>query len=152
MYISFKALETVVSCNDGNVRYLDVPSLQQTVCFNFDWPVNCAEQSPDSQLVAVVGDAVETVLERLAGHRDYGFAVRWSPDGRHLATASQDRTVQIYDCRNRSRPLCVLKTCLASVRSLRYTSDSKLLLMAESGMISWYHIIHVCVCVCNNCL
>lgn len=145
-----------MSSNDHTVRFLDIPTLQPTDCFKFDWPVNCALQNPAGQLLAAVGDSPECVLvdqhtgsvvERLNYadasnnhnssnsdcHELYGFAVQWSPDDRHLVAASQDGTVRIYDCRNWSKPFCHLQSRMASVRSLRFTSDGKLLIMAESG-------------------
>jgi len=35
-------------------------------------------------------------LLTLRGHTGYVFSVAWSPDGKRLATGSNDKTVQVY--------------------------------------------------------
>ena len=77
----------------------------------------------------------------MKGHHDYSFASAWNPDGRTFATGNQDKTCRIWDSRNLSEAVHVLKGNLGAVRSIRFTSDGKFLSMAEPA--DFVHIFDV---------
>ncbi|CAK7323886.1 unnamed protein product [Dovyalis caffra] len=55
----------------------------------------------------------------------------WHPDGVTSATGNQDKTCRIWDVRNLSKSLAVLKGNLGAIRSIRYESDGLYMAMAE---------------------
>ncbi|KAF8391719.1 hypothetical protein HHK36_024028 [Tetracentron sinense] len=67
----------------------------------------------------------------LCGHLDFSFASAWHPDGHTFATGNQDKTCRIWDIRNLSKSVAVLKGNLGAIRSIRYTSDGQFMAMAE---------------------
>ena len=67
----------------------------------------------------------------LCGHLDFSFASAWHPDGVTFATGNQDKTCRIWDARNLSKSVAVLKGNLGAIRSIRYTSDGRYMAMAE---------------------
>lgn len=67
----------------------------------------------------------------LKGHFDFSFASAWHPDGHIFATGNQDKTCRIWDIRNLSKSVAVLKGNLGAIRSLRFTSDGRFMAMAE---------------------
>lgn len=73
------------------------------------------------------------LVATLRGHQDYSFACAWSPNGNIIATGNQDKSTRLYDIRNTSTTLKVLVSELASPRSLRYSSDGKMLAVTEEG-------------------
>lgn len=106
--------------------------------------MNCYSQntsvSPDGKLFAVLGDSTECLIidthsgkvtGSLKGHLDYSFASAWHPDGQILATGNQDTTCRLWDIRNLSKSLAVLKGNMGAIRALRFTSDGRFLAMAE---------------------
>lgn len=130
----------IVGNNDAQVRLFDAANF---VCINdfcFPWSVNNASVSPDSKLMAVLGDSADClvsesytgkVIGTLKGHSDYSFASAWHPDGRILATGNQDTTCRLWDIRNMSQSLEVLKGNMGAVRALKFTSDGCFMAMAE---------------------
>lgn len=70
-------------------------------------------------------------LETLSGHLDFSFASAWHPDGVTFSTGNQDKTCRVWDIRNLSQSVAVLKGNLGAIRSTRYTSDGKYMAMAE---------------------
>jgi WD40 repeat protein len=62
---------------------------------------------------------------------DYSFASAWHPNGQILATGNQDTTCRLWDIRNLSQSIAVLKGRMGAIRALRFTSDGRFLAMAE---------------------
>lgn len=139
----------VFSSNDSYIRILDCATLRWTASHEFPFAVNCSATSPDTRLRAVVGDSEDVLITAadsgrteatLGGHRDYGFAVAWSDDARHVATGNQDQTVRIYDARNWGRALRVLPTRMAGCRALRFRpGDGAVLAAAEAA--DYVHLV-----------
>ena len=137
----------VFSSNDNTMRILDCHTNRFVKTHHFPWPVNCSATSPDGRLRLITGDdCASWVIDaetgakiiRLQGHRDYGFACDWSPDGFHVATGNQDRTVQIWDARKWKRPIHTIATEMAGVRSMHFSpvgGGKRVLLLAEPGDI-----------------
>lgn len=71
------------------------------------------------------------VLATLTGHLDFCFASAWHPNGHIFATGNQDTSCRLWDARNLSSSLAVLKGRIGAIRSLRFTSDGRFLAMAE---------------------
>ncbi|MCH90613.1 WD-repeat protein-like protein, partial [Trifolium medium] len=96
--------------------------------------------SPDGKLLLIVGDNPDSMLvdsqngkniAPLSGHLDFSFASSWNPDGVTFATGNQDKTCRIWDMRNLSKSVAVLKGNLGAIRSIRYSSDGKYMAIAE---------------------
>ncbi|KAH9626476.1 hypothetical protein KSS87_006436 [Heliosperma pusillum] len=130
----------IAANNDAQVRVFDAANF---ICLNrfcFPWSVNNTSTSPDGKLMAVLGDSSEClvsdsntgkVINTLKGHLDYSFASAWHPDGRVLATGNQDTTCRLWDIRNTSQSLDILKGRMGAIRALKFTSDGRFLAMAE---------------------
>ncbi|KAK1272970.1 hypothetical protein QJS04_geneDACA007886 [Acorus gramineus] len=140
----------MASNNDCGVRDFDMEKFQLAKHFRFPWPVNHTSLSPDRKLVVIVGDNADGLLvdsntgktiEDLRGHLDYSFASAWHPDGRTFATGNQDKTCRVWDVRNLSKSLAVLKGNLGAIRSIRYTSDGQFMAMVEPA--DFVHIFDV---------
>ncbi|KAJ8539757.1 hypothetical protein K7X08_014009 [Anisodus acutangulus] len=143
-------LHFMAANNDCGVREYDMEKFQLMNYFRFPWPVNHTSMSPDSKILTVVGDDLTGLLVdscngktigSIVGHLDYSFASAWHPDGRTFATGNQDKTCRIWDLRNLSAPTAVLKGNMGAVRSIRYSSDGRFLVMAEPA--DFVHIYNV---------
>ncbi|XP_049343017.1 uncharacterized WD repeat-containing protein C2A9.03-like [Solanum verrucosum] len=144
------ALHFIVSYNDSGVREFDMETFQQSNYFHFNLPVNHTSLSPDGRLLVVVGDDPEgmlvdsrngMVVSSLSGHVDYSYASAWHPDGQTFATGNEDNTCRIWDIRNLSKSVTVLKGTFGPIVSMRYTSDGKYMAMAEHE--DFVHIFYV---------
>ncbi|XP_020229892.1 uncharacterized WD repeat-containing protein C2A9.03 isoform X2 [Cajanus cajan] len=134
------SLRVITANNDSQVRVFDAENFASLGCFKYDWSVNNTSVSPDGKLLAVLGDSTECLIAdantgkitgSLKGHLDYSFASAWHPDGRILATGNQDTTCRLWDIRNLSQSMAVLKGRMGAIRALRFTSDGRFLAMAE---------------------
>eukprot|EP01018_Ginkgo_biloba_P033913 Gb_08016 [translate_table: standard] len=134
------ATRLITSNNDSFVRVFDTQGFTVLGRFLFPWPVNHTSISPDSKLLVIVGDSVDGLLAdsqsgkaiaTLKGHFDYSFASAWHPDGRIFATGNQDTTCRLWDVRNLSSSLTVLKGRIGAIRSIRFSSDGRFMAMAE---------------------
>ncbi|XP_057499368.1 uncharacterized WD repeat-containing protein C2A9.03-like isoform X2 [Actinidia eriantha] len=130
----------IASNNDCGVREYDMERFQLLSHFRFPWPVNHTSMSPDRKLITIVGDHPDGLLvdsrngnsvASVVGHLDYSFASAWHPDGQTFATGNQDKTCRVWDLRNLSLPIAILKGNMGAVRSVRFSSDGKFLVVAE---------------------
>jgi WD40 repeat protein len=71
------------------------------------------------------------VIGILKGHSDYSFASAWHPGGVVFATGNQDMTCRLWDSRYLGSSLAVLKGRIGAIRSIRFTSDGRFMMMAE---------------------
>ncbi|KAF4349107.1 hypothetical protein F8388_024375 [Cannabis sativa] len=136
--------------NDCGVRDFDMERFHLSKSFVFPWAVNHTSLSPDGELLVVVGDNQQGMLvdsqtgktvKHLRGHLDFSFASAWHPDGITFATGNQDKTCRLWDVRNLSKSVAVLKGNLGAIRSIRYTSDGQYMAMAEAA--DFVHIYDV---------
>ncbi|XAR48572.1 hypothetical protein NMG60_11031438 [Bertholletia excelsa] len=134
------SLQVMTANNDAQIRVFDAGNFTCLSGFTFPWCVNNSSVSPDGRLLAVLGDSAECLLAdaqsgkivgNLKGHLDYSFASAWHPDGRILATGNQDTTCRLWDIRNMSKSVAILKGRMGAIRSIRFTSDGRFLAMAE---------------------
>ncbi|KAI4867881.1 YVTN repeat-like/Quino protein amine dehydrogenase [Hypoxylon rubiginosum] len=137
--------------NDYGFRVVDLATNRVTSETMYDFAMNCTALSPDMRLRVMVGDHqnvlitdAETgeVLQDLEGHRDFGFACDWAPDGWTVATGNQDRSIRIWDARKwkntkgESTSVAVVRTEMAGARSLRFSplgSGKRILVAAEEA-------------------
>uniref|UniRef100_A0A5B6ZAI0 Putative Uncharacterized WD repeat-containing protein n=1 Tax=Davidia involucrata TaxID=16924 RepID=A0A5B6ZAI0_DAVIN len=133
-------IQFMASNNDCGIREYDMERFQLMNHFRFPWPVNHTSVSPDRKLITVVGDHLDGLLvdsrngktvASVVGHLDYSFASAWHPDGRTFATGNQDKTCRVWDTRNLSSSIAVLKGNMGAVRSIRYSSDGQFVVVAE---------------------
>ncbi|XP_051125921.1 uncharacterized WD repeat-containing protein C2A9.03-like isoform X2 [Andrographis paniculata] len=126
--------------NDCGVRDFDLERFQLLKHFTFPWPVNHSSLSPDGKVAVIVGDNPDGMLvdsqtgkmiASLRGHLDYSFASAWHPNGHIFTTGNQDKTCRIWDSRNLSKSVDVLKGSMGAIRSIRFTSDGQFMAMSE---------------------
>ncbi|KAH7546972.1 hypothetical protein FEM48_Zijuj01G0257800 [Ziziphus jujuba var. spinosa] len=124
-------------------KYLDRPGV--SFCSRTTYDENAITNahtslSPDGKLLVIVGDNPDGLLVDsqtgktimpLCGHLDFSFASAWHPNGLVFATGNQDKTCRIWDARNLSKSVAVLKGNLGAIRSIRFTSDGQFMAMAE---------------------
>ncbi|KAL2455372.1 Transducin/WD40 repeat-like superfamily protein [Abeliophyllum distichum] len=144
------AIHFTASNNDCGVRDFDMERFQLVKHFSYPWPVNHTSLSPDGKLIIIVGDNPDGMLVDsqtgktvmpLHGHLDFSFASAWHPDGNLFATGNQDKTCRVWDARNLSKSVAVLKGNLGAIRSIRFTSDGQFMAMAEPA--DFVHIYDV---------
>ena len=135
--------------NDNGVRVLDCNTNKFIAEHEFEHAINCSAISPDQRLRVLVGDTCEVmicnsetgeILQKLDGHRDYGFACDWADDGWTVATGNQDMQVKIWDARKWTTsqgigcPIATIAAEMAGVRKLKFSpvgSGKRVLVAAE---------------------
>ncbi|XP_050265329.1 uncharacterized WD repeat-containing protein C2A9.03-like isoform X1 [Quercus robur] len=134
------SMRVMTANNDAQVRVFDAENFACLNRFSFDWSVNNTSVSPDGKLVSVLGDSAECliadaqsgkVVGNLKGHLDYSFASAWHPDGQILATGNQDTTCRLWDIRNLSESVAVIKGRMGAIRAVKFSSDGRFMAMAE---------------------
>ncbi|KAI9755192.1 MAG: Palmitoyltransferase [Chaenotheca gracillima] len=140
--------QAVFCSNNGKVRTLDCNTNKFVQEQDVGVAVNCAATSADGRWRVTFGDEPRAIVSsadkgeplHILGangeHRDHGFACAWSDDNVHVATASQERRVCIWDARNFSKPLKKIDTAIGAVRNLQFSSTGsgpRQLLMMEAA-------------------
>ncbi|TYJ35526.1 hypothetical protein E1A91_A05G243000v1 [Gossypium mustelinum] len=134
------AMRVMAANNDAKIRIFDAETFVSINRYSFNWSVNNTSVSPDGKLLAVLGDSVECLIvdaqsgkitNSLKGHLDYSFASAWHPDGHILATGNQDTSCRLWDIRNLSKSLAILKGRMGAIRGVKFTSDGRFLAIAE---------------------
>ncbi|KAK7844096.1 putative wd repeat-containing protein c2a9.03 [Quercus suber] len=134
------SMRVMTANNDAQVRVFDAENFACLNRFSFNWSVNNTSVSPDGKLVSVLGDSAECliadaqsgkVVGNLKGHLDYSFASAWHPDGQILATGNQDTTCRLWDIRNLSESVAVIKGRMGAIRAVKFSSDGRFMAMAE---------------------
>ncbi|KAL6969101.1 hypothetical protein U1Q18_042993, partial [Sarracenia purpurea var. burkii] len=123
------SVRVVTANNDAQVRVFDAGKFACLNRFSFPWSVNSTSVSPDDCLIADAQSG--KVVGNLKGHLDYSFASAWHPDGQILATGNQDTTCRLWDVRNLSESVSVLKGRMGAIRAIKFTSDGRFMAMAE---------------------
>jgi WD40 repeat protein len=89
------------------------------------------DSGPSKPGAAAVWDvATRARLFLLRGHRSIVYRIVFSPDGKHLATSSGDRTVRFWDAAT-GKALKVLTNFQEAVYDVAYSPDGKRLATAE---------------------
>ncbi|KAM5575774.1 hypothetical protein ABKV19_014626 [Rosa sericea] len=142
------SMRVMTANNDAQVRVFDIEKFACLNRFSFEWSVNNTSVSPDGKLLAVLGDSADCLIAdaqsgkavgELKGHLDYCFSSAWHPDGRILATGNQDTTCRLWDIRNLSESLAVLKGRMGAIRAIKFTSNGRFMAMAEPA--DFVHVI-----------
>ncbi|MBI3407512.1 MAG: WD40 repeat domain-containing protein [Planctomycetes bacterium] len=78
-------------------------------------------------------------LKRFSGHTNFVYCVAFSPDGRHIASGSTDRTVRVYDMSTGN----TVKTfeCANNVINVVFSSDGKHVLSSGDNVIHMWDIV-----------
>ena len=108
------------------------------------WAPNATAMSPNLRMRLVVGDDpgplvldadTGRVITALPPHTQLGLSCAWAPDGIHLATGSQDKSVQIFDARRWEKPLLVLGTERSGASGLHFNPEGtgRTVLLAVEG-------------------
>ncbi|KAL5099067.1 hypothetical protein RYX36_003394 [Vicia faba] len=135
--LTWLVFNSILSCqwvvaknNDSQIRVFDSENFAYLGCLKYDWSVNNASVSPDGKLLVVLGDNIEGLIADANTGKH--------PNRQILATENQDRTWRLWDIRNLSESLEVLKERICAIRGLRFTSDGRFLDMVES--VNFVHI------------
>eukprot|EP00163_Fabomonas_tropica_P029151 TRINITY_DN615_c0_g1_i1.p1 TRINITY_DN615_c0_g1~~TRINITY_DN615_c0_g1_i1.p1 ORF type:complete len:1806 (-),score=610.31 TRINITY_DN615_c0_g1_i1:143-5560(-) len=120
--------------DDGTVRLYDMSDRKQTACKNLHAGGRSCDFSPDGKLLAVgLLDGSFNVLrasslEQVYEDRDRVEKIcdiKFSPNGKYLAVASNDNFIDLYDCDNKFKRIGICKGHSSFVTHIDWSADSK---------------------------
>ena len=85
-----------------------------------------SDQVTFSATAKITTTVPDTPITSLTGHTDYVSSVKYSPDGKTLATGSFDRTVRLWDAVT-GEPIVTITRFTESVYSVAYSPDGRTL-------------------------
>jgi WD40 repeat protein len=91
--------------------------------------VAVGEASSSAEDITLLDSETGEVCNRLSGHESGIQALAFSPDGRTLATAGQDRSIKLWDWA-KTKPPITLNDGVGLVKSLAFSYDGNLLAFA----------------------
>ncbi|HEU5200599.1 MAG TPA: protein kinase [Ktedonobacterales bacterium] len=83
--------------------------------------------------IEMLHDQAAAALYTYTGHTDVVTAVAWSPDGKHLASASKDHTVQVWEALTGKHAL-IYRGHTATVQAISWSPDGRYLASASHDM------------------
>ena len=116
---------------DGTARVWDLAPRHELSVFKANDVISGVAIHPDGTQVASAGQDVLVwdldtgqPLYELKGHTGFVHSVKFSPDGKHLATASDDGTARIWDIKTR-RELLKLPVGFSANIAIAFSPDGK---------------------------
>jgi WD40 repeat protein len=119
----------------GEAKLWDVATRQEIARFdgeNMDYGPN-VDFSPDSQTLAIGSHQLQLwstegrrLLAKLAGHKAPIMSVRYSPDGKMIATGSMDHSVKLWHVATQ-REVATLQGHTSAVSGLAFSADGTML-------------------------
>lgn len=124
---------------DKTARIWDAEKGKELFTLEHQYRVSCTVFSPDGKLIVTASNCTARIwdakdgklLHALEGHKAIIDAVAFSPDGKHIATASSDSTAQIWEAET-GKALATLRGHVDYVISVGFSPDGKQVVTASN--------------------
>eukprot|EP00163_Fabomonas_tropica_P016507 TRINITY_DN2958_c0_g4_i2.p1 TRINITY_DN2958_c0_g4~~TRINITY_DN2958_c0_g4_i2.p1 ORF type:complete len:1314 (-),score=237.49 TRINITY_DN2958_c0_g4_i2:263-4204(-) len=135
-------MDILVTCTDQTLRVIDVTTSKAKRDIKLEFGLQYTDTcfGPLGHLYGIVGTLEDglifdpksrTATHWLKGHRDKLTCCAWDSTGLKIATGSFDQTCRIWDVRKASEPLHIQPSCMATVRSCKFSNNGHFLAIGE---------------------